>query len=132
MKKICSITLIFSLGLLATLLFGCEKQGVNNKHISTNTEPVMYYKMVPVKIVRIFNKGNYMNKRYYASIEIESKKYNLHETFTLHGDLMYADDYLKEIFNGEIKEGDTINCEMLSWVQNKKVIRRELNQLVNE
>lgn len=92
---------------------------------------VMYYKTVPV-IVENTTKDAYYTAghTFVVSVKVKSAEYNLEKTFQLKGSNMGGDPYSIEILNGQIKNGDTIYCEMDSWKSGDTVTKRELAHLV--
>lgn len=125
------IILLLSI-VLGVLLVGCKNVVKDNKQsirIEKQQEAVMYHKRIPVKIVEI-QKTWSSNKEQIWCITVKSDEYNLEKSFKQGMSAMYSDIYAGKLYKGEIKEGDIIYAELLSWKQGDKIIKRDIDNLI--
>lgn len=123
---------LFMSMVLCVLLIGCEnstKNNIQNEQVEKQEEAVMYHKRIPVKIVEI-QKTWSSNKEQIWCITVKSDEYNLEKSFKQGMSAMYSDIYAGKLYRGEIKEGDIIYAELLSWKQGDKIIKRDIDNLI--
>ena len=123
---------LFMSMVLCVLLIGCENSTKNNiqkEQVEKQEEAVMYHKRIPVKIVEI-QKTWSSNKEQIWCITVKSDEYNLEKSFKQGMSAMHSDVYAGKLYRGEIKEGDTIYVELLSWKQGDKIIKRDIDNLI--
>ena len=88
----------------------------------------MYYKTIPVEVVDIKNTwNNAKTNTYIYSITVKSEEYGLNKIL----DIKNGYPYFYEAYTGQIKPGDIINAELISYKQGDTVTRRYINQLKN-
>lgn len=114
------------------LFLGAVSKSAEESRQSSNyvaPEPeVMYYKTIPVKVVDIENTWfNTKTNTYIYSITVKSEEYGLTKTL----EIKNGYPYFYEAYTGDIKEGDTLNAELISYKQGDTVTRRYINQLKN-
>lgn len=123
---------LFMSMVLCVLLIGCEnstRNNIQNEQVEKQEESVMYHKRIPVKIVEI-QKTWSSNKEQIWCITVKSDEYNLEKSFKQGMSAMYSDIYAGKLYRGEIKEGDIIYAELLSWKQGNKIIKRDIDNLI--
>lgn len=123
---------LFMSMVLCILLIGCKndtKNNIQNGQVKKQEEVVMYHKRIPVKIVEI-QKTWSSNKEQIWCIAVKSDEYNLEKSFKQGMSAMYSDIYAGKLYKGEIKEGDIIYAELLSWKQGDKIIKRDIDNLI--
>lgn len=126
------IFVLFMSMVLCVLLIGCEnstKNNIQNEQVEKQEEAVIYHKRIPVKIVEI-QKTWSSNKEQIWCITVKSDEHNLEKSFKQGMSAMYSDIYAGKLYRGEIKEGDIIYAELLSWKQGDKIIKRDIDNLI--
>ncbi|MBO3359498.1 hypothetical protein JJB47_12015 [Clostridium perfringens] len=117
---------------LCVLLIGCEnstKNNIQNEQVEKQEEAVIYHKRIPVKMVEI-QKTWSSNKEQIWCITVKSDEYNLEKSFKQGMSAMYSNIYAGKLYRGETKEGDIIYAEFLSWKQGDKIIKRDIDNLI--
>lgn len=119
----CMIVLIC---LLVNFALDCKTE---TKHNNNQPETSMYHKTIPVEITEI-KKTWSSNRENSWCITVKSKEYNLEKSFNQSCNFMHSDVYAGKLYYGQLEKGDTINATLLSWKQGDKIIRRDLDGLV--
>lgn len=99
---------------------------VTNSHVVQEPE-IIYHKTIPVEVIDIRNTWfNVKTNTYIYNITIESKEYNLKKSL----DITQGNPYFYEAYTGNIKQGDTILANLISFKQGDKITRRYIDQLI--
>lgn len=120
---------IFIICMGVLFLGAVSKSAEENSSTSTYVAPepkVMYYKTIPVEVVDIKNTwNNAKTNTYIYSITVKSEEYGLNKTL----DISNGYPYFYKAYTGQIKPGDIINAELISYKQGDTVTERYINQL---
>lgn len=126
-KKILGIFLLCT----SFSLIGCNAQNIssNGNAQASVQQPVVenFHKTIDVKILDI--QHAYYKPTHVFTVKVRNDQYNVEKIYQLNAGIMSGDKYTYELWNGQLKVGDTIKAELGSKVVNGQVESRWLNEL---
>lgn len=98
--------------IVAVLSFAFYLEGKNISNVEIAERPIRYYKDIDVVVVSNKTETRFAKTRwYFQTLTVKSEEYGIEETFKIKESGMFAN-----IPYWNVKEGDTLQATMYSWV----------------